>query len=224
MKTLECKHCGKPVEAREGATGVVCDLCTQLDTEGDSTRPKRAPRPGARVCMLCGQPLGKKEKKVCTECRISAHRKDPLPPEAYCGPTLTPLKAVHARCVDCNSDPGVDVRAWARCDFDDEREELCPLWPYRFARNPSRQGLGRWKPTHAAPSQADTSPSDMIAEERLDEPYNAVSRRLAAQTTPMKAIREACRWCSADQPREIALCPATKCALWPYRYGRRKKP
>ena len=39
--------------------------------------------------------------------------------------------------------------------------------------------------------------------------------------TPIKAIRAKCLDCSCQQPKEVRLCPATKCALWPYRLGKR---
>jgi hypothetical protein len=33
------------------------------------------------------------------------------------------------------------------------------------------------------------------------------------------SIREKCRWCSNDQPKEIRLCPAESCPEHPYRLG-----
>ena len=38
--------------------------------------------------------------------------------------------------------------------------------------------------------------------------------------TPMKAIREKCMECSNWQFKEVRLCPAVDCALWPFRFGR----
>lgn len=38
--------------------------------------------------------------------------------------------------------------------------------------------------------------------------------------TPLKAIREKCLDCSAQQPSEVKHCPVTKCALWPFRLGK----
>ena len=40
---------------------------------------------------------------------------------------------------------------------------------------------------------------------------------------PLKAIRLKCLDCSAGQPKEVRLCPAINCALWPYRMGKRPK-
>ena len=39
--------------------------------------------------------------------------------------------------------------------------------------------------------------------------------------TPIKSIREKCLDCSCGSPKEVRLCPVIKCALYPYRFGRR---
>ena len=39
--------------------------------------------------------------------------------------------------------------------------------------------------------------------------------------TPIKAIRKKCLDCTAGSRKEIRLCPAVECALYPYRFGRR---
>ena len=39
--------------------------------------------------------------------------------------------------------------------------------------------------------------------------------------TPVKRIRLKCLDCCCWQRAEVRLCPATHCALWPYRMGRR---
>jgi hypothetical protein len=40
-------------------------------------------------------------------------------------------------------------------------------------------------------------------------------------TSPLKAIREHCLECVGRSSPEVDLCPATLCALYKYRYGRR---
>jgi len=40
---------------------------------------------------------------------------------------------------------------------------------------------------------------------------------------PLKAIRTYCLWCCNDQWREVELCPAEDCPMWPYRFGRKPK-
>lgn len=41
--------------------------------------------------------------------------------------------------------------------------------------------------------------------------------------TPMKAIRLKCLDCTCNQPKEVTLCTATNCPLFPYRMGKRPK-
>lgn len=49
-------------------------------------------------------------------------------------PTLTPLRAIRAACLDCCAGQRTEVR---ECHLED-----CPLWPYRMGRNPQRAGIG----------------------------------------------------------------------------------
>ena len=39
-------------------------------------------------------------------------------------------------------------------------------------------------------------------------------------TSPLKAIRAKCLDCSCWQVKEVRLCPVTKCALYPFRFGK----
>ena len=39
--------------------------------------------------------------------------------------------------------------------------------------------------------------------------------------TPIKAIRQMCKDCTCDQPKEIRNCIIINCPLYPYRMGRR---
>lgn len=41
--------------------------------------------------------------------------------------------------------------------------------------------------------------------------------------TPMKRIRLKCLDCSAGSAKEVRLCHATDCVLWPVRFGKRPK-
>lgn len=41
--------------------------------------------------------------------------------------------------------------------------------------------------------------------------------------TPMKAIRAKCLDCCCWQAKEVRLCTATQCPLFPYRMGKRPK-
>lgn len=41
--------------------------------------------------------------------------------------------------------------------------------------------------------------------------------------TPLKAIREKCLDCCCGQPKEVKLCPVTKCPLYEFRFGHTKR-
>ncbi len=47
---------------------------------------------------------------------------------------LTPVKAIRARCLDCSGFQPSQVR---NCDIPE-----CPLYLYRFGKNPNRVGIG----------------------------------------------------------------------------------
>lgn len=47
---------------------------------------------------------------------------------------LTPLKAIRARCLDCSGFHPKEVRNCGHVD--------CPLYLYRFGKNPRRKGIG----------------------------------------------------------------------------------
>lgn len=46
----------------------------------------------------------------------------------------TPLRAIRAKCLECSSGKPSEVR---NCLVED-----CPLYPFRFGKNPSRRGIG----------------------------------------------------------------------------------
>ncbi len=41
--------------------------------------------------------------------------------------------------------------------------------------------------------------------------------------SPLKAIRSRCLDCSCGSKKEVRLCPATACPLYPYRLGHKPK-
>ena len=47
---------------------------------------------------------------------------------------MTPMKAIRAKCLDCCCNSSNEVRLCA--------VEKCPLYPYRFGKNPNRAGIG----------------------------------------------------------------------------------
>lgn len=44
---------------------------------------------------------------------------------------LTPVKAIRAKCMDCTCDQPTEIKL---CPI-----ESCPLFPYRFGKNPNRK-------------------------------------------------------------------------------------
>ena len=47
--------------------------------------------------------------------------------------TLTPIKAIRAKCLDCAAGSVIEVN---ECPFPD-----CSLYPYRHGKNPNRKGI-----------------------------------------------------------------------------------
>jgi len=47
---------------------------------------------------------------------------------------LTPIKAIRANCLRCSVNQPSEVK---KCVIPD-----CPLFPYRFGKNPNRKGIG----------------------------------------------------------------------------------
>ena len=63
----------------------------------------------------------------------------------------TPLRAIRLKCLDCCSGSKYEVRVCGEKDIEagepyPPQEDLCPLHPFRFGRNPNREGVGN----HAA--------------------------------------------------------------------------
>lgn len=53
-------------------------------------------------------------------------------------PNLTPVKAIRKYCIDCSCGSTKEVRV---CKI-----ISCPLYAYRFGRNPRRKGIGNPRP------------------------------------------------------------------------------
>ncbi len=45
--------------------------------------------------------------------------------------------------------------------------------------------------------------------------------RMGRGRARLRDIRAYCLWCCVGQSYEVKLCPATKCPLWIYRFGKR---
>jgi hypothetical protein len=57
--------------------------------------------------------------------------------------------------------------------------------------------------------------------ESAPDPDNGSSGTVGTITalTPLGAIRKKCLWCCNGSTSEVALCPATSCSSWPFRFG-----
>lgn len=66
---------------------------------------------------------------------------------------ITPLKAVRLKCLDCSNGSSNEVKL---CPV-----EKCPLYPFRFGKNPNRDGLtnsGSFeRKTHGAANDSDAN-------------------------------------------------------------------
>lgn len=51
----------------------------------------------------------------------------------------------------------------------------------------------------------------------------SIERKPGELLTPLTAIRSYCLGCCSGSAKEVALCPATDCPLWPYRFGSRTR-
>jgi len=47
---------------------------------------------------------------------------------------LTPIKAIRAKCLDCSAGQPKEIRLCTIVN--------CPLYQYRFGKNPNRKGIG----------------------------------------------------------------------------------
>lgn len=67
---------------------------------------------------------------------------------------MTPMKAIRAKCLDCMCDQVKEVRL---CP-----SKSCPLYMYRFGKNPARAGIGKKEPS------CDDSQDDLSGNESGD--------------------------------------------------------
>lgn len=64
---------------------------------------------------------------------------------------MTPMKAIRAKCLDCCCGSSNEVRL---CTI-----EKCPLYPYRFGKNPNRAGIGNHKAAFSSQNSNSTQDS-----------------------------------------------------------------
>lgn len=74
---------------------------------------------------------------------------------------MTPMKAIRAKCLDCCCGSSNEVRS---CTV-----EKCPLYPFRFGKNPNRAGIGN----HNAPFSSQILNSAQDLEEESFREYTS---------------------------------------------------
>jgi hypothetical protein len=108
--------------------------------------------------------------------------------------TPRPLKAMRQHCLSCCNGSAFKV---AHCPA-----RSCPLWLYRFGRNPT---------------------DDMVAELGERQMYPLDMAKTAAgfesNVTRKKAVQRRCLDCSAGSKAEVRNCDRIACDLHPYRLG-----
>jgi len=74
------------------------------------------------------------------------------------------------------------------------------------------------------PSAPKPPPLDAVSRPEGPPPPQTSKRKTQARnrvkSSPLRAIRAHCLWCCREQPKEVRLCPAQDCPLWPFRLGR----
>ncbi len=117
-----------------------------------------------------------------------------------------PLGAIRAKCLDCCLFSATEVRLCPSVS--------CPLWVFRFGRNPLHR------------SCTAATPELRAIREVCKEQWTPGERFYARQTgnrvrlrSPLRAIRAKCLDCSGYNGREARTCPKLFCALNDFRRG-----
>ena len=105
----------------------------------------------------------------------------------------TPLKAARQHCVDCC---GGNTSEPAHCP-----STACPLWPFRFGRNPTPEERQAVADVYLYPLERGQTGDDV------------------ATRTALKSILERCLDC-AGSLKAVKECNRIDCALHPYRLGK----
>lgn len=99
-------------------------------------KPLRAVR---RKCLncCCGQAL---EVKLCpvTVCPLWPYRLGEYPADHQGAKSV--LRPIHLKCLDCGPETCKREDGKVKADWQVCRFRTCPLWPYRFGKNPVLKG------------------------------------------------------------------------------------
>lgn len=87
---------------------------------------------------------------------------------------MTPMKAIRAKCLDCCCGSSNEVRL---CSI-----EKCPLYPYRFGKNPNRTGIGN----HNAMFSSQSPNSTQDSEEEPSGEYTSTTPDTSGAESPVR--------------------------------------
>jgi hypothetical protein len=64
----------------------------------------------------------------------------------------------------------------------------------------------------------------LIIEDDIEADADTEGADTKSTSTPLRALRKYCLWCSNGSANEVRLCSAKRCPLWTFRLGRRPTP
>lgn len=128
---------------------------------------------------------------------------------------MTPLQAIKKFC--CSGGCRDSAHQARAC-----QQSICELYPFRLGRNPNRARSRNFdSPRISTATTSDfATNSDQVGSFPHGEP---TSKKQGHVRAPLPTIRAYCLSCCLGQPSEVAACPATGCALHPYRMGRKPR-
>ena len=88
-----------------------------------------------------------------------------------------------------------------------------------FSKNANLLANVSSPPKTAPKAPLTQSPTTPAASRNSGQTGQLTGHKRQKQRTPLQAIRAFCLECVCGQKREVTLCPADHCPLYPYRFG-----
>lgn len=128
---------------------------------------------------------------------------------------MTPLKSIKQFC--CSGGCQDSAQQARAC-----QQSSCELYPFRLGHNPNKaRGRSFDSPRISTVTTSDSATiPDQVGSLPSGEP---TAEKQGLVRAPLPTIRAYCLSCCNRQPAEVAACPATGCALHPYRMGRKPR-
>ena len=77
---------------------------------------------------------------------------------------ITPMKAIRAKCLECSNDSWLEVK---ECPVTE-----CPLWEFRFGKNPKRKKISNSKQTRSEENTIENEEGQLVQNQFFDaKPY-----------------------------------------------------